>query len=57
MKPGVSRYIAVRVSPTLRSQLAKQAARHGVKETELIRTLLVNYIDQHTLKEEKAKVN
>jgi hypothetical protein len=54
VKPEESTYIAVRLSPTMRSQLAKQAARHGVKGTELIRTLLINYLDQHARKEEEA---
>jgi hypothetical protein len=40
-------YLAVRVTPQLRRRLADEAANLGIKSTELLRLLAVDYIDKH----------
>jgi hypothetical protein len=41
-------YLAVRLSPTLRSQLKAEAAVRGIKPTDLIRMLVVDFCDNHS---------
>jgi hypothetical protein len=49
-------YLAIRISPKLRAQLERQATRRGIKGTELIRMLVINYIDAHS-REDQVEVS